>query len=221
MAETVTGTTEAAASAVTRAWYSANARRYDRLHPGLPGDAAFYAALARGRRVLEIGAGTGRITATLAAVARRVVAVDSARPMLAQASERLGRLEVAFPVALLCADARALPLSCRFDLIVAAYRTVQHLHTPAERLAFFRIGAGHLVPGGQLAFDTWHGPLHRGHAGRAPILAPITEEQIQSELRAAGLSVCSVAGGFQAEPADAAAFTRVWSAVAAHPEQCL
>ena len=68
-----------------RRWYQSNAGRYDRRHPGLPGDADFYAALARDARVLEVGAGTGRITAALAGVARLVVAVDNAPAMLALA----------------------------------------------------------------------------------------------------------------------------------------
>jgi SAM-dependent methyltransferase len=159
--------------------------------------------------VLEIGAGTGRVTAALAVVAERVTAVDSAAPLLRLAAARLTGVR---NVDLLCADARALPLAGRFGVVVAAYRVVQHLHAPAERRALFRAVALLLEPGGRLAFDTWHGPAGGSRRDREPLLVSLMERAVRAELGSAGLAVRSVAGGFQGEPADAEQFTRVWVA---------
>src|SRR6266540_6832461 len=122
------------ATPVAQHWYEANARRYDRLHPGLSGDVEFYAELGRGRHVLEIGAGTGRVTAAMAATAGSIVALDNAPEMLRIAARQL--VGAGSSLAVLCADARALPLSASFDLAVLAYRTVQHLDPGDRRMMF-------------------------------------------------------------------------------------
>ena len=108
----------------TRDWYQANARHYDRRNPGLPGDRAYYASLCHGARVLEIGAGTGRVTEAIAGTARSVIAVDNVPAMLAIASRRLHHIPT---ISLVLADAGNLPFSTEFDRIVLAYRTVQQL----------------------------------------------------------------------------------------------
>jgi ubiquinone/menaquinone biosynthesis C-methylase UbiE len=83
-----------------------------------------------GRRVLDLGAGTGAAgRAALAAGADRVVAADLATVMLHQAGPAL------HPVA---ADAAALPLRDHaFDLIVAAF-CLNHLSRPAAALREIR-----------------------------------------------------------------------------------
>lgn len=194
----------------SRDWYQANARRYDRRHPGLPGDASFYASLARGTRVLEIGAGTGRVTLPIAGSAHLVVALDRAPAMLAVAAERLKQ---AGNVRLLCADAQALPLRGPFDLAVLAYRVLQHLPSDAraEMLATIR---ALLAADGRLAFDTWHGPPPgaRRSAASDVSLTPVTVEELGRELRAAGFDVVRLASSFVPGGAEPDGFTRVWLA---------
>ena len=189
-------------------WYQANARRYDRQHPGVPGDAAFYADLARGRRVLEIGAGTGRVTAALAAAAQLLVALDGAPAMLEIAARRLWGERRA---SLILADARALPVCGPFDLAVLAYRTLQHL-SDGERSRLLRDLRDVLAPDGVLAFDTWHGPAPVGRAAQ-PALVSVAEFTVATELIHAGFCILRVDGGFRGEPAELSSFVRVWHAV--------
>jgi SAM-dependent methyltransferase len=192
-----------------RRWYASEAQRYDRRHPGVTGDAVWYGRLARDRRVLEVGAGTGRLTVPLAGVARLVVAVDLTRPMLLRAR---ARPEAVRPnLHLLEADAAALPLRGPFELVVAAYRTVQHLDGLA-RARFFASVAAVLAPAGRLAFDSWHGPT-----GDGPPIERVGEAELRAELAATGLGVVACHGGFDESPATADRFVRVWLAAPATP----
>ena len=194
-------------------WYEAHAHHYDRRHPGLPGDRAFYAGLAEGRRVLEIGAGTGRITEALARVAPSVVAVDYAPAMLRRAAARLAHLK---NVQLLLADARALPLSGAFDLIALPYRVIHHVE-PEDRPRLWRSLAALLADDGRIAFDSWHGPTTSGRGGRAaPPAAGIAVSELPAELAAAGLTLVSSAEGFGVTSSERG-FSRAWIARASDP----
>ena len=96
-------------------------------------------------RILEIGCGTGLLTERLADTfpEAHIVAVDLAPGMLEVARRRLaGR-----PVTFVCADAEALELSERFD-VIASSATFQWLAYPQESL---RRLASHLRRGGVLA----------------------------------------------------------------------
>ena len=112
-------------------WASGPGRMYDRLAEALV--AAAPVPLA-GRRVLDLGAGTGAAgRAALAAGARQVVAADLAEGMLRAAGP--GPRPV-------LADAAALPFRAgRFDLVLAAF-CLNHLPDPAAALAEARrVGA--------------------------------------------------------------------------------
>lgn len=189
----------------SRTWYAANAHRYDRRHPGLPGDTDFYASLCDGCTVLDVGAGTGRITEALARVARRVVAVDNVAPMLAIAARRLA----GFPVAsLVVADADRLPFAGSFDRIILGYRVVQHLDAPVRRRLWHAVRAL-LRPGGILAFDTWHGPISANPGARDLVLAPLSLEEVYAEVDDACLHVLGVQTSFNGR-VDDQSLTRVW-----------
>lgn len=192
----------------SRAWYEANASRYDRRHPGLSGDLTFYASLAHALDVLEVGAGTGRVTAALAAVAGRVVALDHSPAMLAIAARRLHTNR---NVDLILADARHPPLRTGFDLVILAYRTVQHFDTDCRR-RLWRDARSRLRPGGRIAFDTWHGPLAQGRDPNDITLNPVSVRALRQELQHAGLRVISLRPGFGAT-LDATSLTKVWVAV--------
>jgi SAM-dependent methyltransferase len=116
---------------------------------GYTEDLALWRGLARdaGGPVLDIGAGTGRVTLELAACGVPVVALDIAAPLLAALASRAAGL----PVETVVADAREFSLSRRFELIVVPMQTLQLFAGRAGRAAFLRCALEHLEPGGLLA----------------------------------------------------------------------
>jgi SAM-dependent methyltransferase len=100
-----------------------------------------------GGPVLDVGAGTGRVTIQLAARGIDVVALDVAASLLAALECRAGEL----PVETLIADAREFSVDRRFSLIVVPMQTLQLFGGPAGRAAFFRKALEHLKPGAVLA----------------------------------------------------------------------
>ena len=85
----------------------------------MPG-AILKAADFRDARVLEIGAGDGRLTFQYAAEPRSVVAIDTKEPDTRAASQRPG-LELRRNVQFLCASATALPYSAEeFRIVLLA-----------------------------------------------------------------------------------------------------
>jgi SAM-dependent methyltransferase len=104
-------------------------------------------AAAAGGPVLDIGAGTGRVTLDLAARGHEVVALDADGELLAALAERAGDL----PVHTVRADARDFHLGRRFALVLIPMQTVQLLGGPRGRAAFLRCARAHLAAGGVLA----------------------------------------------------------------------
>lgn len=99
-------------------------------------------------RVLDVGAGTGRVTLDLAQAGHDVVAFDLDAELLGTLGARAGAL----PVRCVVGDARRLALAERdFDLCVVPMQTVQLFGGAEGRAAFLAAVAGHLRPGGVLA----------------------------------------------------------------------
>lgn len=120
----------------------------------LRGDEDIYAGLVpTGGSVLELGAGTGRLTAGLAARGLRVVGVDISPAMLAQAQARVAGLpdEVRGRIELVRGDMTALSLGRAFDLVMAPFFTLAHVPAGAAWRNTFAVAAKHLPPGGLCA----------------------------------------------------------------------
>jgi SAM-dependent methyltransferase len=100
-----------------------------------------------GGPVLDVGAGTGRVTLELAARGIDVVALDVVGPLLAALECRAGSL----PVETLLADAREFRTDRRFALIVVPMQTLQLFGGRVGRAAFLRAALAHLKPDGLLA----------------------------------------------------------------------
>jgi len=107
--------------------YQHDAARYDRLVAREDKDGALPAALAElippgAATVVELGAGTGRVTLLLAPLAGRVLAFDAAAPMLDVARERLADAGIAGRVTLAVAEHHALPVPDQSaDAVVAGW----------------------------------------------------------------------------------------------------
>lgn len=97
--------------------------------------------------VLEVGAGTGRVTLDLARDGHAVTALDHNQTLLCVLRERAAGLRVATALA----DARDFDLAERFALCVAPMQTVQLLGGGDERARFLLCARRHLRNGGVLA----------------------------------------------------------------------
>ena len=136
----------------------ADAALYDYEYRRRRADVTFYRELARRRgaqRILELGAGTGRVTIPLARDGRSVVALDQSRAMLARLHQRAERLPgpVASRITPVTGDLRSFAVGGRFPLVIAAFNVLEHLYTRGEVTACLQRIAAHLAPGGAFAFD--------------------------------------------------------------------
>ncbi len=106
------------------------------------------AALADGP-ILDVGAGTGRVSLDLARRGHEVVALDIDPALLAVLTER-ARAE-GLRVQTVADDARSFDLRRRdFAIVMAPMQTVQLLR-PAGRAGFLRSARAHVAPGGLVA----------------------------------------------------------------------
>jgi SAM-dependent methyltransferase len=110
----------------------------------------------RGARILELGAGSGRVTVVLAPLAHSLVGIDLSPELLRLAQARLDGWPHAH---LLQADMRAPPVRRPFDLIVAANDPLSHLVDPTDRDRVLSTVARLLAPGGRFVLDAlWLAP---------------------------------------------------------------
>jgi SAM-dependent methyltransferase len=100
--------------------------------------------------ILDVGAGTGRVSLDLAARGHAVTAVDL-DPLLLE-SLRARATALGLKVETICADARSLELPREdFALCMAPMQTVQLLGGGAARVAFLRHAHAHLRAGATIA----------------------------------------------------------------------
>lgn len=121
------------------------------------GDADWYERLAREAQgpVLELGAGTGRITLRLALAGIRVCALERDPNMAERLRQKLWTLPdpARELVELVVGDMQELPVRDTFSLIVCPLRTFSHLLEREERAATLARIFTLLQPGGVFAFD--------------------------------------------------------------------
>ena len=143
--------TATATDAATEAAIEALAPFYDLDMGHVEADLDLYRHIARrsGGRVLDLGAGTGRVAAALAADGVEVVALERSAAMRTAGASRCK----AAGVRVLDADLRNFHLDEPFDLIICALSTFQHLLTRADQLAALGCMRRHLAPDGLVVID--------------------------------------------------------------------
>jgi SAM-dependent methyltransferase len=149
-----------------------NADVYELMHPRtFQGDIEWYRqkAIDCAGPVLELGAGTGRITIPIAQSGTRVTAVDLDTGMLAKLRDKVAVLpdEVRSRITIHQADMRTFRLDETFALIIVPFRAFLHNLTKDDQLASLRRAHEHLRPRGELAFNVFHPSLEymAAHAG--------------------------------------------------------
>jgi len=148
------------------------AAEYERHRPGYPEEALHWAAeqlgLETGARVLDVGAGTGKLTRGLAALGLDVVAVEPGAPMLEQLRGAVPEAEA------LAGAAESLPLS---DASIAAAFAGQAYHWFDREQAMPELHRVIRAGGGLTLLWNWwdeRDPLQRelgaivGYAGHRP-----------------------------------------------------
>ena len=148
-------------------WHDLECGRYT-------GDLDFWRTLAarRGDPILDIGAGTGRVSLELARAGHAVTALDLDHELLVELAARAQGLEVSTVVG----DAREFTLDERFALCIVPMQTIQLLGGPEGRVAFLRRAREHLREGGVVAVAIAEElELFEGMDGTAAPLADVIE----------------------------------------------
>jgi SAM-dependent methyltransferase len=104
-------------------------------------------AAACGGAVLDVGAGSGRVTLDLARRGHELVALDADPVLLDALAGRAAGLAVTTALA----DARELQLGERFALVIVPMQTIQLFGGRRPRMRFLERAAAHLLPGGTIA----------------------------------------------------------------------
>ena len=124
---------------------------FDRLHEGC-GDAETYPRLLEsfGKKVLELGSGTGRIAVPLAKAGFEVTGIECEADMIALMEKKEYPRE---NLKVIRCDARSFSLEERFDVILLSCNFINHFPDAADVLAVLSRCREHLSPDGCVIID--------------------------------------------------------------------
>jgi len=123
-------------------------------------DAEFFVSLARQAEgpVLELGCGTGRVLAPIAAAGCRITGLDLSDYMLERCRQKLAAqpAEVRERVRLVRGNMIEFDLRETFKLVLLPFRPFQHLLSVEEQLACLHAAHRHLARQGKIVLDLFH-----------------------------------------------------------------
>ncbi len=128
------------------------------------GEAAFVSNVlctegGEGRRMLEIGCGTGAHACWFVDAGWRVFGIDRSPRMLTRARERLSEVSEDPAIASFqLGDARNFDLGRKFDAVISLFHVMSYQAGPGELQAAMTRARQHLDQGGLFLFDFWYGP---------------------------------------------------------------
>jgi len=127
---------------------------YDYFQKGIKGDIEFYLGYFKKfkGKILEIGAGTGRITIPLVKAGYDVTALDLAPKMLKILDKKAKQEKIRT----ICADMRNFKTPEKFDATIITFRTFQHMYTVKDQLQSLTNIKKHLKANGVLIFDVYN-----------------------------------------------------------------
>jgi len=131
---------------------------YDEQYKNYRDDLRFYNDLAQdyGSPVLELGAGTARVSLSLAKAGHRVKGIELSEAMIQKATKRIEDANLSNKITLECSDMRDFDLGETFPLIIAPFNALMHLYTLKDQDNAFASVRKHLAKGGLFAFDLYN-----------------------------------------------------------------
>jgi SAM-dependent methyltransferase len=132
---------------------------YDLEHAGFSDDIDLYLRLAEvvGDPILELGCGTGRLLAPLAAAGHRITGIDRSRPMLDRARATLQTHGGSLSRRVTLSEGSMTEAECApggpFGLVIFSLNGLLHLSTIAEQRAALASARRALDPRGMLVID--------------------------------------------------------------------
>ncbi|HLU46749.1 MAG TPA: methyltransferase domain-containing protein [Planctomycetota bacterium] len=134
-----------------------NAAYYDQTYRRRRADVEFYVAAAErlGGPVLELGAGTGRVSRKLAASGVEVIGVDSTEAMVEAAERHRAKMKGAARdrLSLVLGDIFEVRVGRRFPLVISPFNVFMHVYDRRELALALETVRAHLAPGGYFVFD--------------------------------------------------------------------
>ncbi len=200
--------------------YARIADRYDALVT-TEADIPFFleAAHQTSGPILELMAGTGRVTLPLVASGAEVVAVDYSPEMLAHLREKLSRAGLHADIQLM--DIRQLALDQTFQLILLPFHAFPEITDPFDQQQALRAIRAHLAPGGRF-ICTLHNPVIRRRTidGQLRLARRYHDEQYEVFLwlleQDRGNDAVEVNEFFESYAEDGRLQEKVWSSVTFH-----
>ncbi len=136
--------------------YDPLAELYDLQYQHYRDDLSFYTRLADdyGGPVLELGAGTARVSAALARAGHEVVALEPSPEMTTRGQARLAD-EGLTTVTYHQGGMRSARLGRKFPLVIAPFNTLMHAYTLRDQDETLQTVRAHMETGGRFAFDLY------------------------------------------------------------------